>query len=260
MRTEQARPVRLTGLPPARLAGRNGRARRLAASHRDARARDAARSSPIRRRSARAARARRRRAQPQIRVARRRAAAARALRRRPPTASPSRSRRTGRSACAIETMVDPSANTQLMGLYRSGQHLLHAMRGGRLSPHHLFPRPAGRDGGLHHPHRGGQSRSAGAARERQPDRASGDLPGTGRHFAVWHDPFPKPCYLFAHGRRQRSAASRTASSPCPAARWRCASMSSPARRRAAATPWTRSSAPCAGTRRRSAANTTSTSS
>ena len=25
---------------------------------------------------------------------------------------------------------------------------------------------------------------------------SGDLAG-GRHFAVWHDPFPKPCYLFA---------------------------------------------------------------
>ena len=25
---------------------------------------------------------------------------------------------------------------------------------------------------------------------------SGDLDG-GRHFAVWHDPFPKPCYLFA---------------------------------------------------------------
>ena len=24
----------------------------------------------------------------------------------------------------------------------------------------------------------------------------GDLPG-GRHFAIWHDPFPKPCYLFA---------------------------------------------------------------
>jgi aminopeptidase N len=24
----------------------------------------------------------------------------------------------------------------------------------------------------------------------------GDLPD-GRHFAVWHDPFPKPCYLFA---------------------------------------------------------------
>ena len=27
--------------------------------------------------------------------------------------------------------------------------------------------------------------------------ARGDIPGTGRHFAVWHDPFPKPSYLFA---------------------------------------------------------------
>src|SRR5207247_3604384 len=27
--------------------------------------------------------------------------------------------------------------------------------------------------------------------------ASGDVPGTTRHFAVWYDPFPKPSYLFA---------------------------------------------------------------
>ncbi|HEY6633652.1 MAG TPA: aminopeptidase N, partial [Rhizobiaceae bacterium] len=26
---------------------------------------------------------------------------------------------------------------------------------------------------------------------------AGDVEGTGRHFAVWHDPFPKPSYLFA---------------------------------------------------------------
>ncbi|HML11899.1 MAG TPA: aminopeptidase N, partial [Xanthobacteraceae bacterium] len=26
---------------------------------------------------------------------------------------------------------------------------------------------------------------------------SGAVPGGNRHFAVWHDPFPKPCYLFA---------------------------------------------------------------
>ncbi len=26
---------------------------------------------------------------------------------------------------------------------------------------------------------------------------TGDIPGTGRHYAVWDDPFPKPCYLFA---------------------------------------------------------------
>ena len=25
---------------------------------------------------------------------------------------------------------------------------------------------------------------------------SGDVAGTDRHFAVWHDPFPKPSYLF----------------------------------------------------------------
>ena len=26
---------------------------------------------------------------------------------------------------------------------------------------------------------------------------AGAVPGTGRHYAVWHDPHPKPCYLFA---------------------------------------------------------------
>jgi len=25
----------------------------------------------------------------------------------------------------------------------------------------------------------------------------GDVPGSNRHYAVWHDPFPKPAYLFA---------------------------------------------------------------
>src|SRR5262245_17056810 len=28
-------------------------------------------------------------------------------------------------------------------------------------------------------------------------KGSGTLRGGKRHFAVWHDPFPKPCYLFA---------------------------------------------------------------
>jgi aminopeptidase N len=27
-------------------------------------------------------------------------------------------------------------------------------------------------------------------------KESGELPG-GRHFTVWEDPYPKPCYLFA---------------------------------------------------------------
>ena len=41
-----------------------------------------------------------------------------------------------------------------------------------------------------------KAESAGAARQRQPG-GLGDVPGTSRHFAVWHDPFPKPSYLFA---------------------------------------------------------------
>ena len=53
----------------------------------------------------------------------------------------------------IETLVDPTANTQLSGLYRTERQLLHAMRGGRFPPHHLFSGPPRRDGGLHHAHR-----------------------------------------------------------------------------------------------------------
>ena len=46
---------------------------------------------------------------------------------------------------------------------------------------------------------------------------SGTLAGGERHFAVWHDPFPKPSYLFALVAGD-SASSRTASAPCRAAR------------------------------------------
>ena len=75
--------------------------------------------------------------------------------------------------------------------------------------------------------------------------ANGDLrrkatvPGTARHFAVWHDP-SRPSYLFAlvGGRLAQVSDSFTTS---PAARWRCTSMSSRARRTAAASPWTTSS-------------------
>ena len=44
-------------------------------------------------------------------------------------------------ALEIETLVDPAANTQALGALSLRLGLLHAMRGGRLSPHHLFPRP-----------------------------------------------------------------------------------------------------------------------
>ena len=70
------------------------------------------------------------------------------------------------------------------------------MRSGGFSPHHLFPRPARTS-----------SRSTRCASKRTKSEAPlllsngnrqeiGDLPD-GWHFAVWHDPFPKPSYLFA---------------------------------------------------------------
>ena len=92
-------------------------------------------------------------------------------------------------------VIDPTANTKLMGLYRSQRQLLHPVRGAGLSPHHLFSRPTRRDGRLHHADRGGPRRGARAARQRQP--VEGGAGPDGWHFAVWHDPYPKPSYLFA---------------------------------------------------------------
>ena len=110
------------------------------------------------------------------------------------------------------------------------RHLLHAMRGRRLPPHHLFPRPAGRDGGLHHADRGRQSRGAGAARQRQPApvAATCRAAGTSRSGTI-RGRSPPICSPWSAA---SSATSRTASSPCPGARSRFASMSSPARRTA----------------------------
>ena len=102
---------------------------------------------------------------------------------------------------------------------------------------------------------------AGAARQRQPRRRPARCPATERHFAVWHDPHPKPAYLFALVGGELGEVARSFYTTLGGRQVRArASMSSPARRRAPTTRSMRSSAPCAGTRRRSAANTISTSS
>ena len=75
-------------------------------------------------------------------------------------------------------------------------HLLHPMRAGRLPPHHLFPRPARQSRGLHRAHRGRQGALSGAAFQRQSGRERATCPAAGIS-RVWHDPFPKPSYLFA---------------------------------------------------------------
>ena len=100
-----------------------------------------------------------------------------------------------RSCSTIETAIDPSANTQLMGLYRSGGTYCTQCEAEGFRRITYFPdRP---------------DVMAVYTTRIEADKAeapvllangnlvkSGDLAG-GRHFAVWHDPFPKPSYLFA---------------------------------------------------------------
>ena len=146
--------------------------------------------------------------------------------------------RTRRSTLEIVTEINPAANTKLMGLYRSERQLLHAVRGGRLPPHHLFPRPARRARGLHHADRGAEGGGAGPARQRQPRRAAATSPaatGTSRSGTIRSRSRPTS----SRWSPATSASSRTASPPCRAARSRSASTASTARRRAAPMRWIR---------------------
>src|SRR5215467_11585572 len=95
-----------------------------------------------------------------------------------------------------ETVLDPSANTKLMGLYRSGKTYTTQCEAEGFRRITYFPdRP--------------DVMSVFTTRI-EADKAeapvllangnltdAGDILGSGRHFATWHDPFPKPCYLFA---------------------------------------------------------------
>src|SRR5829696_2550448 len=96
----------------------------------------------------------------------------------------------------IETLVDPQANLQLSGLYRSsGNYCTQCEAEGFRRITYYPDRP---------------DVMAVFTTRIEAERAgvpillangnciaSGAVPGTNRHFAVWHDPFPKPSYLFA---------------------------------------------------------------
>ncbi len=96
----------------------------------------------------------------------------------------------------IETIVDPTANTQLMGLYRAGAtYCTQCEAEGFRRITYFLDRP---------------DVMAVYTTRIEADKtetpillsngnliAQGDVSGTNRHFAVWHDPFKKPCYLFA---------------------------------------------------------------
>jgi len=96
----------------------------------------------------------------------------------------------------IETLLNPSANTKLMGLYRSsGVYCTQCEADGFRRITYFLDRP--------------DVMSVYTTRiEADRDEAPillgngnpierGEVTGTGRHFTVWHDPFPKPAYLFA---------------------------------------------------------------
>jgi aminopeptidase N len=96
---------------------------------------------------------------------------------------------------AVETVVDPSANTQLMGLYRSsGTYCTQCEAEGFRRITYFPDRP---DVMAVYTTRIEADKSEAPVLLANGNLVeSGDLPA-GRHFAVWHDPFPKPSYLFA---------------------------------------------------------------
>src|SRR6266446_3891378 len=96
----------------------------------------------------------------------------------------------------IETVVDPSANTQLLGLYRSGAVYCTQCEAEGFRRITYFPdRPDVM--AVYTTRIEAEKADAPVLLANGNLVASGDVPGTTRHFAVWHDPFPKPSYLFA---------------------------------------------------------------
>lgn len=96
----------------------------------------------------------------------------------------------------IETEINPTANTKLMGLYRSsGNYCTQCEAEGFRRITYFLDRPDVM---------AVYTTRIEADREEVPvllgngnPVESGPIEGTDRHYAVWHDPHPKPSYLFA---------------------------------------------------------------
>ena len=95
----------------------------------------------------------------------------------------------------IETELDPSANTALMGLYRTnGVYCTQCEAEGFRRITYFLDRPDVMS--VYTVRVEGQRDETPLLLSNGNPVDSGDLPD-GQHFAVWHDPFPKPSYLFA---------------------------------------------------------------
>src|SRR5947209_16463038 len=96
----------------------------------------------------------------------------------------------------IETLVDPTANTQLSGLYRAGATYCTQCEAEGFRRITYFPdRPDVM--AVYTTRIEAEKSEAPVLLGNGNLTESGDVAGTARHFAVWHDPFPKPAYLFA---------------------------------------------------------------
>ena len=95
----------------------------------------------------------------------------------------------------IETLVDPQANTQLSGLYRSsGTYCTQCEAEGFRRITYFPDRPDVM--AVYTTRIEADQAEAPVLLANGNLREAGKLP-EGRHFAVWHDPWPKPAYLFA---------------------------------------------------------------
>ncbi|MFT4130699.1 M1 family aminopeptidase, partial [Labrys sp. (in: a-proteobacteria)] len=96
---------------------------------------------------------------------------------------------------AIETRLDPSANTQLMGLYRSNSaYCTQCEAEGFRRITYFLDRP---DVLSVYTTRIEASFQEAPVLLANGNRTEHGSLADGRHYAVWHDPFPKPSYLFA---------------------------------------------------------------
>jgi aminopeptidase N len=96
----------------------------------------------------------------------------------------------------IETVIDPAANTQLMGLYRAGStYCTQCEAEGFRRITYFLDRPDVM--AVYTTRIEADKDEAPVLLSNGNLIAQGDIPGTNRHFAVWHDPFKKPSYLFA---------------------------------------------------------------
>src|SRR6478672_8182050 len=96
----------------------------------------------------------------------------------------------------IVTELDPSANTKLMGLYRSGSaYCTQCEAEGFRRITYFLDRPDVLS--IYTVRLEAERSEAPLLLSNGNKIEAGGVDGGTRHYAIWRDPFPKPCYLFA---------------------------------------------------------------